>query len=313
MNPADMKSDAPRSQVSSTPVELKGPWRRPEQVLAKQTYGGHGSIHDGDIAAQMGFAGAPIEGPTHFSQLVPLLLTLWGPAWLERGTISAHFENPCVAGEETVAIVRARFESEFATICIEKRDGTRVLSGTAAAGEAVDDARHEAQRRLAARREPASRIILDKVDTGLVRGGPEEVIMQMDEPLGDLYPFTLNSKLDLITEPLSWYVEGAEGNPWNAPIIPVEMVSVLTQYTSGGRIPVREPSVGLFLDEEIAVYNGPLIVGVPYELERHVLGFGESRRTESFWTQTLVRAPGSADILASVLLHTGILRESYTR
>jgi Transposase IS116/IS110/IS902 family len=44
----------------------------------------HASLHDGEAAASLGLIGAPIEGPTHFSQFDPLALALWGQNWFER-------------------------------------------------------------------------------------------------------------------------------------------------------------------------------------------------------------------------------------
>ncbi|MBT3332124.1 MAG: hypothetical protein HOK21_17815 [Rhodospirillaceae bacterium] len=54
-----------------------GPLRSPRQMLAAQTYDGHQSLHDDAQAQGLGFKAAPIEGPTHFSQFVPLLQDLW--------------------------------------------------------------------------------------------------------------------------------------------------------------------------------------------------------------------------------------------
>ena len=51
-------------------------FRNPRQMLASQEYDGHLSIHDDQMAGDLGFSGAPIEGPTHFSQFVPLLHTI---------------------------------------------------------------------------------------------------------------------------------------------------------------------------------------------------------------------------------------------
>jgi len=52
-----------------TPITLWGPLRAPAQMLAGQEYGGHASVHDDAEAAKLGLSGAPIEGPTHFSQM----------------------------------------------------------------------------------------------------------------------------------------------------------------------------------------------------------------------------------------------------
>ena len=61
-----------------TEITLTGPYRRPAQMLAAQAYGGHTSVHDAETAGDLGFAGAPIEAPTHFSQFDPLAVARRG-------------------------------------------------------------------------------------------------------------------------------------------------------------------------------------------------------------------------------------------
>ena len=76
-------------QPFDTPLVLSGPFGSPKQMLASQEYFGSTSIHDDATAEKLGFAaGGPIEGPTHFSQFVPLLAHLWGEQWFETGTLS---------------------------------------------------------------------------------------------------------------------------------------------------------------------------------------------------------------------------------
>ena len=60
----------------ATEITVTGPTRSPAQMLAEQSYDGHPSVHDGDTAATLGLTGAPIEGPTHFSQFDPLAVAL---------------------------------------------------------------------------------------------------------------------------------------------------------------------------------------------------------------------------------------------
>ena len=84
---------------------LSGEFRMPRQMLGDQEYDGHLSIHDDQMAEDLGFAGAPIEGPTHFSQFVPLLHEVFGDDWFVRGCISAHYQNMVVEGEEVRAMV----------------------------------------------------------------------------------------------------------------------------------------------------------------------------------------------------------------
>src|SRR5436190_5795249 len=117
----------------ATEWTVSGPWRAPAQMLAEQEVDGHASVHDADSAAGLGLAGAPIEGPTHFSQLDPLAVALWGDAWFERGCISSHFRTMVVEGERVQASMTSTSAST-ADIEAHKEDGTPVLVGTASVG-----------------------------------------------------------------------------------------------------------------------------------------------------------------------------------
>ncbi|MET4218057.1 hypothetical protein ABIB00_003274 [Bradyrhizobium sp. LB14.3] len=52
--------------------------------------------------------------------------------------------------------------------------------------------------------------------------------------MGDLYPFSLQQKIAVITEnsPYCSGADNASSNPWGMAIIPMEMLSVLFQYRS---------------------------------------------------------------------------------
>lgn len=287
-----------------TPLTVHGPVRHPHQMLGEQTYDGHASVHDGETAGRLGLAGAPIEGPTHFSQFDPLAHHLWGDRWFEEGCISAHFKTMVVEGEGVAA--RADWSGgTIATVDAVKDDGTPVLHGTASVGH--DDAT-ELDRRLAALGDPGELFIVDRLSVGDRSAAPVTTSVDMDEPNGQLYPFSLAQKLDHITETSAYY--SGDQNPWGRPILPFEMVSVLAQKT-GTDFPVRGPALGLFLDLEVRMVAGPLFVGEDYVLEREVVGLGQSRRTESYWVRTTVTGSASGDHVATVLLHSGVFKESY--
>src|SRR6266699_1658930 len=91
------------AMLFTTEITVSGPLGLPAQMLADQEYDGHASVHDGATAASLGLAGAPIEGPTHFSQFDPLAVALWGQSWFERGCLSSHFRTMVVEGEEVQA------------------------------------------------------------------------------------------------------------------------------------------------------------------------------------------------------------------
>ena len=122
---------------------------------------------------------------------------------------------------------------------------------------------------------------------------------------------SLTEKLARITENSPWYSD-ANASPWGRAIIPLEMVSVLAEYSShAAKFPVKGPAVGLFADQEIRLIKGPLFANEPYELDTEVVFLSGSRRTESMWLRTQVYAPGGQDILASMLLNVASLKDSY--
>lgn len=293
-----------------TPIALVGPLRAPAQMLAEQDIDGQTSVHDDDTADKLGLAGAPIEGPTHFSQFDPLGVCLWGQRWFEDGCISSHFLNMVVAGEE----VRGSLTPQTATsaaIAAEKGDGSPVLVGTASVGP--DEATDLDQRRKRGTEDPGELHIIDQISVGMDLGSSGDLVVTMDfdEHNGPLYPFTLQQKLDRITEPSNWYsADGGASNPWGAPIVPTEMISVLT-HKRGPHLPVRRPSVELFIDVEVRYVNGPVFVGRPYRLAHRVVGLGQSRRVESWWTETTVTDAESGLHAATVLLHQGVFKASY--
>ena len=90
------------------------------------------------------------------------------------------------------------------------------------------------------------------------------------------------------------------------------MISVLTQYTIGlAKFAARQPSVGLFANQEIRLLDGPLFVGEEYLLEREVIALSESRRVESSWIRTQVREARSERLVATTLLNAAVLKVSY--
>ncbi len=70
------------------------------------------------------------------------------------------------------------------------------------------------------------------------------------------------------------------------------MASVLANK-SGRGFPVRGPVLGLFLDLEVRMVNGPIFADHDYALRRKVVGLSQSKRTESYWTETTITDPES--------------------
>jgi hypothetical protein len=291
---------------------MSGPMRSPRQMLAAQTYDGHVSIHDDSQAQELGFSGAPIEGPTHFSQFEPLLVEVFGEHWLQQGCISAHFKNVVVEGEEVQAFVQVPEEGATITrVWANKKTGEPVLEGTASIGP--NHPQTELERLLASRATPEKLVILEHVNIGDKAGSAEKVHMRFDQFLGDGYPFTLQDKLAVITEHCPWYTtDGAAGSPWGKPIIPMEMLSPLVQYAFNAiGESAKRPVIGMFADLEIKLINGPIFVDQDYILDKEVIGLGESRRTESMWVRTTITDAQSGELVATSTLNIAYLKNSY--
>src|SRR5580698_9328708 len=293
-----------------TPLTLRGPLRKPRQMLADQEYGGHTSIHDDAMAEKLGFRAGPIEGPTHFSQFPPLLQQIWGQAWFERGCFSAHYLNMVIEGEAVRAFADIPPPGAVKTRAwAEKEDGTPVLEASASLGP--DDGETLLEERMRALRPPARLLILEDLRVGMTGARDEPVRMDADQHMGALYPFSLAQKLAAITETSPWYSDDA-ASPWGRPIIPLEMVSVLAEYSSGqARFPVKGPAVGLFADQEIRMVDGPLFVGEDYLIRREIVALSESRRTESYWVRSRIYDAAGSALKAVMLLNHATLKDSY--
>lgn len=283
---------------------VRGPARAPVQMLADQVYDDHLSVHDESNAAALGLSGAPIEGPTHFSQFDPIAMELFGDEWFRTGCISSHFSTMVVEGEEVVAEAEPTGETS-ATITATKTDGSVVLTGTISVAPHPETA---LEHRMANARPAGELFIVDQLFVGMRSSEGRTTSMDLNSDNGPLYPFSLRQKLDGITERSRWYDTGE--NPWGRPIVPMEMLSVLANKI-GDRMPVRQPSLGLFLDLEVRLVDGPVFLDTDYRVEREVVGLSQSRRVESHWVRSTLTESATDRHVATVLLHSGVFKESY--
>ena len=282
-----------------TPLTISGPLRAPRQMLHDQEYGGHASIHDDSMAEKLGFL-------TH---LPPLLERIWGRDWYERGCISSHYLNMVVEGEETRAFAELPAAGATRTkVWAQKADGTPVLEASASIGPDHGETLLEA--RMKALRPPEKLLILADLHVGMKGAEEERVRMDADQHMGALYPFSLNQKLAAITENSPWY--SSADNPWGRPIVPLEMVSVLAEYSSAkAKVPVKGPAVGLFADQEIRMIDGPLFVGEEYVIRSEIVALSESKRTESYWVRSRIYDRTGKKQVAEMLLNHATLKHSY--
>jgi hypothetical protein len=213
-----------------------------------------------------------------------------------------------VEGEAVRAFVAVPGDGALSTKAwAEKADGTPVLEASASIGSG----RTLLDERMAALKPPEKLVILSDLKLGMQGAADERVRMDADQHMGALYPFSLKQKLAAITENSPWYSDAA-ASPWGRPIIPLEMVSVLAEYSSAqAAFPTKGPAIGLFADQEIRMIEGPLFVGEDYVLRREIVALSESKRTESFWVRTRIFDATGKRQVAEMLLNHATLKHSY--
>jgi hypothetical protein len=222
--------------------------------------------------------------------------------------VSCHFRTMVVEGEQVQASLTTTGPAS-GRVEVRKADGTPVLVGTASVGP--DHPETELEARLARRGDAGELFVVDQLAVGMRSDEPRTASVTHADHNGPGYPFSLAEKLERITEPHPWYTpDGGARSPWGRAVLPLEMVSVLSAK-AGASWPVRGPALGLFLDLEIRLVEGPVFVGQDYRVEPEIVGLGQSRRTESYWTRTTLTDMSTGRVAAVVLLHSGVFKESY--
>jgi acyl dehydratase len=90
----------------------------PWSVIAHNTASrSQNKIHDDDVARRYGFGGGLVPGVDDYAYLAHVPAELWGPEWLERGSMSARFHEPVYDGQRI----------EVRPGPVERRDGQERL------------------------------------------------------------------------------------------------------------------------------------------------------------------------------------------
>lgn len=245
-----------------------GPLRVP-----RNTYqGSQSSIHNDATASKLGFKGGTVAGSIHMDQFVPLLLDLYGEAWLEAGTLSLMFKQATVDGEPVRASLAP--DGARAALTMHNEAGDLICEGTASLGP---DPRSELALRMAAQTAPDELRILAALKPGdEVRDIPLEATRE-----------ALETRLSTITEPLAIYETGA---------LPPSMVVHLAHGARQAVVASAGKSVGLFGALETEVLKGPLKAGVPYVGRTKIHALADSPRTEAVWYDVFIAGEDGEDL-----------------
>lgn len=241
-------------------TERVGPLRIP-----RNTYqGSQSSIHNDATASKLGFKGGTVAGSIHMDQFAPLLLELYGEAWLERGNMSLMFLQATVDGEPVQAHLTP--DGERARLSMRNEKGDLICEGTAGLGR---DDTSELALRLKAQAPVGELRILAAIKPG---DEVRDIALEASTE-------ALERRLETITEPLPAYEAG---------VLPPSMVVHLAHGARSAVVASAGAAVGLFGALEIEVVEGPLKAGTPYVGRTKVLAMADSPRTEAVWYDVFI-------------------------
>jgi len=324
----------------------EGEWRRPVNMLQEQVVGGgHKSIHDDATAAAAGFrSGAPIHGTVHWSQLTPLLLKVFGAEWFEHGTISVSFKTivshlqPVKAFIEKPKTIMAanppspNNSGRQVMIWMEHADGRVVFDGTASLqnknnGDGTTKITM-VEKQLQRIKPVQGKLVFVPYPVGTKTLNVEEAQINWNKIIGThLFPFTLEKKLEIITEWHPWFSKAhGKTSPWRRAILPPESLNEIMLYTikeakwptitddsstrSGTTKHTKKRSpVGLFGGCEVKIHNGPCFVGENYYITRELIALGETPKTEFRWTKATMKDK-SGKLIAEMTLQDMMLKNT---
>lgn len=252
---------------------VTGPFRRSVNQSGRL----EGSIHNDEVAQELGFRGGTVAGSIHMELFPPVLLEAFGERWFERGTLSINFRNPTTDREPVRALLDrpdAPTDAQ-ARAWIERDDGLLVGEGTASVGEPSEET---ALGSMDVHRYAASD---PRILAGISAGDEiPEAEIEMPRKVQD-------ARLEVITEPLGWY----DDSPWGGPIAsPATVVHFLYGHParSIGRSTegTGDDAVGLFGAIEVRHVHGPLVLDRTYRVGGHIVEVGESPKTEYVWFES---------------------------
>src|ERR1019366_2500717 len=265
--------------MTDAAIELEGEFRAPRNLFqhVEGTTKGAGSIQNDAVASKLGFKGGTVPGSVHMNQFVPLILNIYGDAWLERGTLSAFFTQATVDNERGRAT--AERGDERVRLRMYNEPGDQVCEATASL--VVPDAGAELVRRMASQ-DPAAegrlRILAD------LRVGNE----QRDIPLR-LDREMLLRTLETITEDIPAYRDKN--------VLPPGLVIHLAHGVRSVVLGQQKHAVGLVGALEIRCLKGPFRADVDYVARPAILKLSESPRTENVWYDvTIADAKSKEDV-----------------
>lgn len=261
-----------------------GEFRGPKNEFANLK----GSIHDDDVAANLGFRGGTIPGSVHLDQFAPLLAKAYGSEWFRTGSISIYFSRP------TIHLERVKTGIEFgegrSKLTMINEAGEQICLGTAS-GAANDEDSEFAHRIAAHQSANANGLRILSARKAGERHSNIPLRISGDE---------LIRTLEVISEPQSIY--GQEG------ALPPSLTVLLAHRAMPVVLGELDGAVGMFGALEVRHFRGPPRADAAYLGQSRLLKLSESPRTENAWYEVDLMEVDTGERIASVAFFTRFLK-----
>jgi len=245
---------------------LYSEWQQPVNRWAEAD----NSIHNDDVAKNIGMRGGTIPGTVHLSHFMPLIKDRWGVRWYERGNISMFYTYATTDREDVRAVMKEPAEGENAKVdaWVENPEGMIVAKGSLSVG---DPAEPNYVRSLELEESPREDL---RILAGLFTG--------------DECPAANDAKID-----------SGDGEGEYAGLL----IYLATMY---GLLNVGFPrekirrAVGFFGATEIAIRNGPIRINREYRRTGEVVCVGATNKTEFAWVDSWLEDKETGEIVAEM-------------
>lgn len=241
------------------------------------------SIHNDEVAKQVGMRGGTIPGTVHLNHFVPIIMQCWGRRWYERGAISMFYTFATTDREDVRAVMKEPPEGDDVKVegWVENTEGTIVAKGSLSIGEPAAPNYVRGQELVDAERDELR--ILERLVTGQASPSTDDAMVSA----GD-----------------------GEGEYAGILIHPAAMYGLLN--VGFHRETIRR-AVGFFGATEINIIDGPIRLNHAYRRTGEVVCVGASPKTEFAWVDSRIEDPDTGKVVAEMRHMTRWMKASSKR
>lgn len=252
--------------VTAQGGKLFSDWQQPVNRWANA----ENSIHNDDVAKEIGMRGGTIPGTVHLNHFMPIIMDRWGKRWYENGSISMFYTFATTDREGVRAVMNEPAAGDDVKVdaWVENSEGTIVAKGSLSIGT------------------PAQPNYVRSLE--LANATPDEVRILAGLGVGDACPSSDEAMVD---------AGDGEGEYEGILIYPASMYGLLN--VGFPREKIRR-AVGFFGATEINMKNGPIQLNRKYRRTGEIVCVGASPKTEFAWVDSRIEDLETGAVVAEM-------------